>query len=101
MIRHIAVFRWKDGTTAEQVAEVQAALDRLPAEVPALRAYVHGPDLQLGEGRWDYCVTADVDDAAGYAAYDAHPAHQAVRTEVIGPLVGERAVVQLEVRASP
>ena len=35
MIRHVAVFRWNDGVTDEQVAEVSAALDALPAQIPA------------------------------------------------------------------
>lgn len=100
MIRHIAMFRWKDGTTDEQVAAVTAALDGLPAAVPSVRAYAHGADLGLGEGRWDYVVVGEFDDPDGYLAYDAHPAHDTVRREVIAPLIRERAVVQVPLRAS-
>jgi hypothetical protein len=96
MIRHVAVFRWLEGTTADQVAAVTAGLAGLPAEVPSIRAYAHGPDLQLGEGRWDYAVVAEFDDAAGYQAYVDHPAHQAVANERIAPIRADRAHVQLE-----
>lgn len=96
MIRHVALFRWREGTTPDQVAAVRAGLDRLPAEVPSLRAYAHGPDLALGEGRWDYAVVADFDDAPGYVEYVDHPAHDAVRRELILPLAADRAAAQID-----
>jgi hypothetical protein len=96
MIRHVAVFRWNEGTTAEQVGAVKAALDELPERVPSIRRYTHGPDVQLGDGRWDYAVVADFDDADGYRSYEAHPDHLAVRSDVIAPLIAQRAIVQLD-----
>jgi hypothetical protein len=96
MIRHVAVFRWQEGTTSEQVAALSAGLDELPARIPSIRAYTHGPDLRLGEGRWDYAVVAEFDDAAGYEAYVDDPAHDAVRRDLLGPLVADRGHVQLQ-----
>jgi hypothetical protein len=96
MIRHVAVFRWSEGTTATQVAAIRAGLDRMPLEVPTIRAYAHGPDLGLGEGRWDYAVVGDFDDAEGYQAYVDHPAHDEVRRTLISPLVADRGHVQLQ-----
>jgi Stress responsive A/B Barrel Domain len=96
MIRHVAVYRWNEGTTAEQVGAVTAALDELPGRVPSIRRYTYGPDVQLGDGRWDYAVVADFDDADGYRSYEEHPDHLAVRSDVIGPLIAQRAIVQLE-----
>ena len=96
VIRHVVVFRWIDGTTAEQVAAVADGLRALPAQVPTLRAYTVGPDLGLGEGRWDFAVVAEFDDAAGYQAYVDHPAHQAVVTDHIAPIRAERAHAQIE-----
>lgn len=96
MIRHVALFRWVDGTTPEQVAAVRAGLDRMPLEVPTIRSYSHGPDLALGPDRWDYAVVGDFDDAQGYLAYVDHPAHQAVAQERIAPIRRERAHVQFE-----
>ena len=94
-MRHIVVFRWKDGTTAEQVAAIDASLDALPAQIPQLLSYHHGPDLELGEGRWDFGIVAECADAEAWAAYDEHPAHQLVLVEVIRPHVAERAAVQI------
>jgi hypothetical protein len=97
MIRHVAMFRWVDGTTPEQVAAVAEGLRALPAQIPSVRSYEAGPDLVLGEGRWDFVVVAQFDDAAGYQAYVDHPAHQAVATDLIAPIRAERAHAQIEV----
>ena len=95
MIRHVAMFRWKPGVTPEQVAEVSAALDRLPATVDAIRRYEHGPDQGFGSPRWDYAVVAEFDDEAGWRAYDEHPDHAQFLGEVLRPLAEERASIQL------
>ncbi len=96
MLRHVAVFRWNEGTTPEQVEELAAALRALPAEVPTIRSYEVGSDLGLGDGRWDFAVVAQFDDAEGYQAYVDHPAHQAA-TDLIPPIRADRVHVQLEV----
>ena len=97
MIRHVAVFQWVTGTTDEQVAAVTDGLRALPAQIDTIRTYTVGSDLQLGEGRWDFAVVAEFDDAEGYQAYVDHPAHQAVATDLIAPIRAERAHVQLTV----
>jgi hypothetical protein len=96
VIRHIVLFRWIDGATPEQVAAVHTGLAGLPAQVPSIRSYAHGPDLRLSDGPWDYAVVADFDDAEGRQAYLDHPAHDDVRRELIVPLAAERANVQIE-----
>jgi hypothetical protein len=96
MVRHVAMFRWAEGTSESQVAELQAALAALPAAIPALRDYRVGSDAGLAPGNWDFVVVADVDDAGAWQAYIDHPAHQRVLVELLRPLVGERAAVQFE-----
>lgn len=95
MIRHVAVFRWIDEATPEQIAAVHDGLGSLPAQIPSILAYTHGPDLQLGEGRWDYAVVGDFEDPEGYQAYVDHPAHDVVRRETIVPLIADRGHVQI------
>lgn len=95
MLRHVAVFRWNEGTTPEQVEVVAAALRALPAQVPSIRSYEVGADLGLGEGRWDFAVVASFDDAEGYQAYVDHPAHQAIAIDLIPPIRADRVHIQL------
>jgi len=94
-VRHVVVFRWRDGVTQDDVASIDAALAELPAQIPSLRGYHHGADLGLGEGRWDYGIVAECDDIEGWRAYEQHPAHQHVVTEVLRPRIAERAAVQI------
>jgi len=94
-VRHVVVFRWNADVTPDDVAAIDAALDALPAQIPSLRGYHHGPDLALGEGRWDYGIVAECDDVDGWRAYEQHPAHLQVVTEVLRPRIAERAAVQI------
>jgi hypothetical protein len=97
MIRHIAVFRWAEGTTPEQIDAVARGLRALPEQVLSVRSYEVGADLGLGEGRWDFAVAATFDDPAGYQAYVDHPAHRAVAEDLIGPIKADRAHVQMRI----
>lgn len=96
MIRHIAVFRWNDGVTADQIAQVGAALTDVAAQVPAARSYTHGPNVQPASFRWDYAIVADFDDLEGWRTYDEHPMHKRVRDELIAPLSADRTNLQLD-----
>lgn len=97
MFRHVVMFRWKDGTTAEHVRAAEDGLAGLPGAIPELRAYSFGPDAGVNEGNFDFAVVADFDDADGYVAYRDHPAHQSVLAELLRPHIAERAAVQFQV----
>lgn len=95
-LRHIALFRWQDGTTPEQVARVEGVLGSLPGVISALDAYAFGPDLGIGPDTFDFAVVADVADESAFAAYRDHPDHQAALA-LIRPLLADRAAVQFQV----
>ena len=95
VIRHVAVFRWKPDTAAEQIEALSAALAELPALIPEISAYVFGPDAGLRQGAADYGVVGDFEDAEGYLRYAQHPAHRRVIDELLNPIVETRASVQL------
>jgi hypothetical protein len=97
MFRHVVSFKWRADMPADQVAAITAGLRSLPPEIGAIRSYSCGPDLGLGQGRWDFAVVADFDDADAWRTYDAHPTHERVRSEMILPWVAERATVQFEI----
>jgi hypothetical protein len=96
MIHHVAMFRFKEGTTAEQVDAAEAALAALPAQIDVLVDYKFGSDLGLTDGSWDFVVVADVADAADFATYRDHPAHRAVVTNFMAPIIDKGARVQFE-----
>lgn len=93
--RHVVLFRWNDMADDEGRRALADALAGLPAQIPELLAYRFGPDAGLAEDNWDFSVVADFADQAAYEVYRDHPAHQAVISERIRPLVAARAAVQM------
>jgi hypothetical protein len=96
MLRHVVLFRWTDDTTTDDVEQIRAGLSSLPAVIPQIRSYTHGPDLRVGESTWDYGIVAEFDDPAAWEAYDVHPEHSRVRAEIIRPHIAERATVRFD-----
>lgn len=94
MITHVAVFTWAEGTTAERVAEITAALHTLPGRIPSIRRYTVGPDAGLAAGNGDYAVVATFDDVDGWRAYDADEEHNRIKAELIKPHLASRSAVQ-------
>ena len=101
MFRHIALFRWAEFVTPEQIAEVGEALYSLPAVIPEIRSYRFGPDQGLGEHNFDYAVVADFDDVEDFRTYRDNPDHRAVARSVIGPLIADRAAAQFDAGERP
>ena len=96
MIVHLASFVWKEGTTAEQVSEVTAALNAMAAGVPELRLYLCGENLRLRPSGADFGVLALVDDQAGLDAYLDSDAHAEVYRDFLSVMIEARQAVQLE-----
>ncbi|MGB2757508.1 MAG: Dabb family protein [Acidimicrobiia bacterium] len=94
MIRHVALFQWKEGTTEAEIAAITAGLATLPDQIEALRAYRFGPDVGFSEGNFDYAVVADFDSIDDYPTYVQHPAHADVAGRLVRPHVEARASVQ-------
>ena len=96
MFHHVAMFRFKEGTTAGQVDAAAAALAALPSQIDVLMGYRFGPDAGVTEGSWDFAVVADLADAGDFPTYRDHPAHRAVVTDFMAPIIAEGARVQFE-----
>jgi hypothetical protein len=94
MIMHVAVFTWREGTTPEDIAKVEAALAGMPSVVPALQEYYFGADLGVRPGTADFAVIAVLEQAE-LNSYLDHPEHQRVVREVISPLLSTRTALQL------
>jgi hypothetical protein len=95
MLRHVAVFTWKPGTTERSLEAMRAGLAGLPGQIPEIRAYTFGPDAGLAEGNDAFAVVADFDDEEGWRRYATHPAHLEVIEELVRPLAATRHAVQL------
>jgi len=94
MFRHVVLMTWQDGVPEEQVRAVLDGLRLLPGEIPEIRSFSFGTDAAMSEGNADIAVVADFDDEEDYLAYASHPAHLALITEYIRPILGARHAVQ-------
>ncbi len=94
MIRHVSLLTWVDDVTPEQIQAVIDGLHALPPLIPELRDYRVGPDLGIDGGTASFVVIADFDDADGYRTYRDHPAHRAVGTDHILPILAGRTAAQ-------
>ena len=74
-------------------------MSALPAEIDVIRDYVHGSDLGVFDGNYDYVVVADFDDVDDFRTYRDHPQHVLVVDELIKGHVSDRAAVQYETSA--
>ena len=99
MLRHVAVFTWRAGTTAEQVLAFSEGLAELPPQIPEIRAYRFGPDVGIADGNGDFALVADLDDEDAWRSYQRHPAHQRFTAERATPIVERRHAVQYRIDA--
>lgn len=95
MLLHIVLFKWKEGTTKDQVAAVTAEMAKLPGLIPELKALQLGSDLKFRDGNADWALAALFEDQAGWQAYQVHPAHQAVVKNFAAPIVASRDAIQM------
>lgn len=93
-LRHVVCFRFHPGTTAAQVEALASGLEELPGLIPEIVDYRVGADLEINEASWDFAVSADFADAAGYLAYRDHPEHQARIRAFVDPITDQRVSVQ-------
>jgi Stress responsive A/B Barrel Domain len=97
MVRHIVLLAWTKGATPEQKAEAAAQLALLPSLLPTIRAFATGPSLGLREDDFDFVVSADFDDAAGYLAYRDDPRHLEIVDKYLAPIRAQGAAIQYEI----
>jgi hypothetical protein len=96
MFRHSVLFVWKRDATDEQKAEAYEQIASLPTLIPTIRAFASGVDAGVNDDNYDYAVTVDFDDAAGYLVYRDDPRHREIVAKCISPITAERAAVQYE-----
>jgi quinol monooxygenase YgiN len=73
MLRHVAMFKWREDTTEDQKVAARDALAALKKQVPSVVEYTVGFDIERNPNNWDMVLVADFEDVAGLEAYFAHP----------------------------
>jgi hypothetical protein len=97
MIRHVAVFRFKDSATDAVIDEIDETLATLPALIPEIISFSSGRNANITEGAWDYAVVSDFASPEDYLVYATNPQHMDMVRNLVGPHVMEASRTQFEV----
>lgn len=96
MFRHCVMMKFTDDATTEQREAARAGVETLPGLIPEIASYSVGFDAGLAEGNFHMAVVGDFASAEDYQVYATHPDHVRVITDLLRPVLAERAAVQYE-----
>jgi hypothetical protein len=77
--RHVVCFKFKDGTPAVEIAEIEKAFGALKSKIPTIVDFEWGTSEsveKLNDG-FTHCFFVSFADKKGLEAYIPHPDHQA------------------------
>ncbi len=79
VLRHAVFFKFKDGTSDEDIGKVVAAFDALPKKIDSIKDYQRGKNISpIGfDDGFTHCFLVTFKDDAGRAKYLPHPDHKA------------------------
>lgn len=79
VLRHMVLYKFKDGLEPTKIQEVVDAFAGLPKKIDTIIAFEHGTNVSK-EGKsegFTHCFVVTFGDEKGLATYLDHPAHQA------------------------
>ena len=78
LLRHVVLFRWKDGTPAAASRAIEEGFRALPGKIAEIADFEWGTDVSpegLSQG-FTHCFLVTFRDAKARDAYLPHPAHK-------------------------
>jgi heme-degrading monooxygenase HmoA len=78
MLKHVVLFKFKDGTTPEKIKEVEQAFASLPGKIDIIKGFEAGTNVSIenrSEG-FTHCFVVSFSSAADRDAYLVHPVHK-------------------------
>ena len=93
-LRHVVLFKFKEGTTAEELKTVEKAFEALPAKIPEIIDFEWGTNNspeRLDKG-FTHCFFLTFDSEEGRSTYLPHPDHK-LFGDVVGPHLEDVLVV--------
>jgi len=94
VLRHVVMFKFKDGTTPAQAKIVEDAFRKLPTQIKEIKGYEWGTNNSpegLAQG-FTHCFLLTFHSEADRAVYLPHPDHKAFG-KVLGPYLDKVLVV--------
>jgi heme-degrading monooxygenase HmoA len=78
MLKHVVLFKFKEGTTPEKIKEVEQAFASLPGKIDIIKGFEAGTNVSIenrSEG-FTHCFVVSFSSEADRSAYLDHPAHK-------------------------
>ena len=78
MLRHVVLFKFKEGTTPEKIKEVESAFASLPGKIDVIKGFEAGTNVSV-ENRSEgltHCFMLSFSSDADRDAYLIHPDHK-------------------------
>lgn len=98
-LRHVVMFKFKDGTSEADIKKVEDAFRALPSKIKEIKGFEWGTNNSpenLNQG-FTHCFFLTFDSEAGRAVYLPHPAHKAFG-ELLRPYLDKVLVVDYWVK---
>jgi len=76
MIQHVMLWNYKDETTPDQRAHIEAELVALPGRIQSLEDVQYGPVVGGRNQTFDHCFVMRFASSQDLAEYNVHPEHQ-------------------------
>lgn len=89
-LQHVVAFKFKDGTTPEQIAKVEVAFKELTKKVPGITGFEYGVN-NSPEGKnkgCTHCFILSFKSEKDRDGYLPHPAHKEFG-KLVGPLLAD------------
>jgi hypothetical protein len=99
VIRHCSLWKFTDAAPAGLIDEVTDAFYAAAKEIPSVRACQVGGNIGYLPANYDFALTIDFDDIAGYREYVAHDRHMQLFRDYLEPWQEARVAVQFEIRS--
>ena len=94
LLRHVVLFKFKEGTSKEEIQQIEEAFRGLPGKIDAIRDFEWGTDVSP-EGKskgFSHCFFVTFADEKGRDTYLPHAAHKEF-VKLVGPHVADVCVV--------
>jgi len=78
MLRHVVLFKFKEGTTPEKIKEVEKSFAALPEKIDVIKGFEMGTNVSVenhSEG-FTHCFLVSFSSEADRDTYLNHPAHK-------------------------
>ena len=78
MLKHVVLFKFKEGTTPEKIKEVENSFAALPGKIDIIKGFEAGTNVSVenrSEG-FTHCFVVSFSSEADRSAYLDHPAHK-------------------------